>query len=116
MAVFFPHPLSNLSVEETNQARDLVLKLHPETVVNFRATFLLEPPKAEVKIFLELEHAGRITSDAPRPSRLAQVQYDVISGLKTAGYHESVIDLREAKRISHQIIGPEHHAGLTVYV
>ncbi|KAM4057370.1 copper amine oxidase, enzyme [Hirsutella rhossiliensis] len=115
MVTSFPHPLSGLSIHETNRARDLVLKLHPGTVIDFRATFLLEPPKAEVKEFLELEHADRITSDTPRPARLAQVRYDVIGGSKAAEYHESVIDLLKAKRISHQIIGPEHHAGLTVF-
>ncbi|EQL03100.1 copper amine oxidase [Ophiocordyceps sinensis CO18] len=110
-----PHPLSSLSIDETNRARDLVLNLHPGTVLDFRATFLLEPPKAQVTKFLELEHAGRLAPDDPRPARLAQVRYDVIGGSKAAEYHESVIDLGEARRVSHQIIGTEHHAGLTVF-
>lgn len=109
-----PHPFSDLTVDETTQARDLVLELHPGTVIDFRAIYLLEPPKVDVTPFLELEHAGRLTAATPRPARLAQVRYDVIGGSKTHEYHESVIDLRAAKCVSHQVVGPEHHAGLTV--
>lgn len=109
------HPLLDLTVDETNRARDLVLKLHPGTVIDFRAIYLLEPPKAEVKRFLELEHGGRVTSATGRPARLAQVRYDVIGGSKAAEYHELVIDLGASKRVSHQVVGPEHHAHLTVF-
>lgn len=116
MAASLLHPLSSLSIDETNQARDLVRRSHPEAVIDFRAIFLLEPPKAEVKQFLEVEHAGKITSATPRPPRLAQARYDVIGGSRAPEYHESVIDLGQAKRVSHQVVCPEHHAALTVYV
>ncbi|KJZ75173.1 Copper amine oxidase 1 [Hirsutella minnesotensis 3608] len=115
MGVSIPHPLSSLSVEETNQARDTVLKLHPGAIVDFRTIYLLEPPKLEVKLFLELEHNGSVTDDTPRPARLAQVRYDVIGGLKAAEYHESVIDVIACKRVGHTIVGSAHHAGLTVF-
>ncbi|PFH56838.1 hypothetical protein XA68_15930 [Ophiocordyceps unilateralis] len=111
----FPHPLSSLSVDEINQARDLVLKLHPGTVIDFRTIYLLEPPKADVLPFLALEHAGNVTRSTPRPARLAQARYDVIGGSQAAEYHESVVDLGAGQRVSHQVIPTEHHAGLTVF-
>lgn len=115
MATRIPHPLSDLTVEETNQARDLVLALHPGTVVNFRTIYLIEPPKADVLPFLELEHAGKVTELTPRPARLAQARYDVVhSGSKIPEYNESVVDLRKSHRVSHQVVGSEHHASLTV--
>ncbi|POR32107.1 Amine oxidase [Tolypocladium paradoxum] len=115
MATTIPHPFSDLTIDETTQARDIVLELHPGTVIDFRAIYLLEPPKVDVKPFLELEHAGRLTDDTPRPARLAQVRYDVIGASKKYEYHESIIDLGALKRVGHQIVGPEYHAGLTVH-
>jgi primary-amine oxidase len=110
-----PHPLSHLSLNETNQARDIVLGLHPGTVLNFRTVYLHEPPKAEVLPFLDLEHAGKVTESTPRPSRLAQARYDVIKpGSKRPEYHESVVDIRTRQRVSHQVVGTEHHASLTM--
>ncbi|RCI13077.1 hypothetical protein L249_1115 [Ophiocordyceps polyrhachis-furcata BCC 54312] len=104
-----------LSIQETNQARDLVLKLHPGAVIDFRTIYLLEPPKAEVLPFLALEHAGKVTRSTPRPARLAQAKYDVIGGSKAAEYHESVLDLTAAKVVSHEVIPTDFHAGLTVF-
>ncbi|KAH8890097.1 copper amine oxidase [Thozetella sp. PMI_491] len=115
MANPIPHPLSDLTIEETNRARDIVVALHPNTVIDFRVIYLLEPPKAEVLPFLALEHAGKLTAETPRPARLAQTRYDVIGGSKVPQYHESVIDLNTQKRVNHQIVGSEHHASLTVF-
>ncbi|RDA87768.1 hypothetical protein CP532_2464 [Ophiocordyceps camponoti-leonardi (nom. inval.)] len=100
---------------ETNHARDLVLKLHPGAVIDFRTIYLLEPPKAEVLPFLALEHAGKVTRSTPRPARLAQARYDVIGGSKAAEYHESIFDLTASKVVSHDIIPTDYHAGLTVF-
>ncbi|KAH8898240.1 copper amine oxidase [Thozetella sp. PMI_491] len=115
MATHLPHPLSDLSVDETNRARDAVLALHPGTVIDFRTIYLLEPPKAEVVPFLELEHAGKLTGDSSRPSRLAQARYDVIGGSRVPEYHESVIDINTLHRVGHNVIGSEHHASLTIF-
>lgn len=115
MAARIPHPLSALSLNETNQARDIVLSLHPGTIVNFRTVYLTEPPKAEVIPFLALEHAGKVTEFTPRPARLAEARYDVVTtGSKYPEYHESVVDLRTLQRVKHQVVGSEHHASLTV--
>ncbi|PHH71942.1 hypothetical protein CDD82_6249 [Ophiocordyceps australis] len=115
MVATVPHPLSDLTVEETNHARDVVLQLHPGAVIEFRLIFLLEPPKEQMKAFLHLEHSGNVTSSTPRPQRLAQARYDVIGGSQAVEYHESVIDLTTWQRISHEVVGAESHAGLAIY-
>lgn len=109
-----PHPLSALSIEETNQARDVVRTLHPGAVLDFRAIYMLEPPKSEVLKFLALEHEGKVTESTPRPDRLAQLRYDVIEAGKEPEYHESVVDLRTNKRTHHEVVGSQHQASLTV--
>lgn len=110
-----PHPLSALSVDETNLARDVVLSCHPEGILYFRQILLLEPPKSEVVPFLELEHSGKLRSVTPRPQRLAKVQYDVITkGIRFPQYQESVVDLRRKRRVGHEVIATEKHAALTM--
>ena len=111
-----PHPLSDLSILEINRAREAIISLHEGCVLDFRTIYLLEPPKLDVLPFLELEHAGKVTADTPRPARLAQAKYDVIGGSKVPEYHESVIDVQSGTRIKHEIISSEHHASLTMYV
>ncbi len=114
MAAAVPHPLSDLSIAETNRARDFILSLHPKTVIDFRAIYLLEPPKADVIPFLELEHAGGLTAETPRPPRLAQARYDVIGGSKVPEHHESVIDLVTLSRVEHRILDAGKHASLAM--
>lgn len=116
-----PHPLSALTADEVRQARDVILKLHPSSVIDFRVIYLLEPPKADVVRFLDAEHAGTLTADTPRPPRLAQLNYDVIGGSTgdaavPTQYHESVVDLGAGKRISNELIDTKYHASLGMYV
>ncbi|CAK7217147.1 hypothetical protein SEUCBS140593_003106 [Sporothrix eucalyptigena] len=75
-AATIPHPLSALSAAETNRARDVVVSLHQGCVLDFRTIYLHEPSKADVLHFLELEHAGKVTADTPRPARLAQANFE----------------------------------------
>ncbi|KAK1851036.1 copper amine oxidase [Colletotrichum chrysophilum] len=110
-----PHPLSALSLEETNKARDIVLAAHPGSVLDFRQNYLWEPPKAEVLKFLDLEHSGKLTASSPRPARCAQVFYDVIGGATKAQYFESIVDLGLRKIVDQKLIGSEHQASLTIY-
>lgn len=108
-----PHPLSALSIDETNLARDVVLSYHPEEVLYFRQILLLEPPKNEVVPFLDLEHSGKLCPDTPRPQRLAKVQHDMISkGSRLPQYQESVVDLRRKQRVGHEVIAKEKRAAL----
>jgi len=111
-----PHPLSGLSPDETNVARDVVVASHPDTIVYFREIYLSEPPKAQLREFLALEHSGRLSPTTPRPSRLALCQYDVIGREKSTEYHESVVDIRLRRRVKHQIVDKKFHAALVVYV
>lgn len=109
-----PHPLSILSLQETERARQAVLALHSNTVVDFREIYFQEPPKAELTKYLDLEHSGQLTPSSPRPTRLAKCQYDVIGSDKIPEYHESWIDVESGKCTKHELIGKQHHASLTL--
>jgi primary-amine oxidase len=108
------HPLSILSIEETNLARDVVKAAHPNVVIDFREIFLEEPPKAQLLEFLAIEHVGRLSPTTPRPPRLALCQYDVIGSDRIPQFHESVIDVVLQERVKHTVVGKEHHASLTL--
>jgi primary-amine oxidase len=111
------HPYKSLDIEETRVARDVVLSLHPDVVVDFREIYLQEPEKEVMKNYLESEHAvspGQ-SSDAKPPPRLAKCQYDVIGSDKIPEYHESVIDIEMQKRVRHKVVGKEKHASLTLW-
>lgn len=107
-----PHPLDILTVEETSKARDIVSKLHPNTVLSFREIYLEEPPKGQLIKYLIAEHAGE---DAPRPARTALVQYDTIGSDRVPHYNEAIVDLNRNERIKHVVVDDKvHHAGLTM--
>ena len=108
------HPLSILTIEETNIAREIVLAHYDKEVIDFREIFLQEPPKAELTKYLDLEHSGRLSPTSPCPARLAKCQYDVIGTDRIPAYHESVVNINTGKRIKHEIIGKEHQAALTL--
>lgn len=112
-----PHPFKTLGSEETRIARDVVLSLHPDVVIDFREIFLKEPNKEAMKQYLSLEHAAKPgqSVDSKRPPRLAQCQYDVIGSDKIPEYHESVVDVETRKRVKHEVIGKEHHASLSLW-
>ena len=110
-----PHPLSILTEEETNVARNAVIAGHPDTVIDFRQIFLNEPPKVQLREFLALEHSGRLSPTSPRPARLALCQYDVIGADRVPSFHEALVDVALGKKVKHQVIGKEHHASLTTY-
>lgn len=110
-----PHPLSILSEQETNVARDVILASYPGSVINFREIYLQEPSKAELKEFLALEHSAKLSPTSPRPARLALCQYDVV-GPKHVEYHESVVDVNAKKRVSHEVVGLPQHASLVMFV
>ena len=110
------HPLSILSIAEFDIARNVVLESHPGAVVSFREIFLQEPAKAELLKFLDLEHTNRLSPSSTRPARLARAQYDVIETDKIPKSHESVVDVQQKRRVSHEILEAENHASLTQFV
>ncbi|KAE8349589.1 copper amine oxidase [Aspergillus coremiiformis] len=109
-----PHPLAVLSEEETSIARDVVLAQHPKTIIQFREIYLSEPGKDQLREFLTLEHAGRLSPTTPRPPRLALCQYDVIGSDRLPVYQEALVDVNTRKRVEHRVIAKEHHASLTL--
>lgn len=111
-----PHPLAPLNINETHVARDVVLASHEKSILDFRSLSLLEPIKAELLPFLELENAGQLTAETPRPARLAIVTYDVIGIDKVAAYYESTVDVgvSPAKLVNQTLVSKPAHAALTL--
>ena len=107
--------MSALTIEETNAARDVILKSHPGASIYFRTLYLLEPPKAELLKFLDTEHAGSLSPNTARPARVAEVKYDAIeSGSKVPVYMESHVDIGRRERVKNETISSEFHASLTL--
>ncbi|KAG9237669.1 copper amine oxidase [Amylocarpus encephaloides] len=95
-----PHPLDALSVSETNAASHAILHTRGSSVaINFRSIFLEEPPKKELSEYLELEHSSRLSSQTPKPTRLAKVQYDAVNWNKEHAYMESLVDVATGKEV-----------------
>jgi primary-amine oxidase len=110
----FPHPLDPLSVIESDSVRDTILRTRgQDSAIHFRSIFLEEPLKKELSQFLDLEAAGKITSQSPRPARIAKVQYDVIRSTKYHEYMESWIDVKLDTEVRHRLIDNMHQAALT---
>jgi primary-amine oxidase len=108
------HPLAPMTIEEANIARQVVLSNLPDCVVEFRASALQEPAKADLVKFLDLEHAGKLNAESARPPRLVRVHYDAIDGSKVPKSMESVVDVEQKKRIEHEVVDTECHPCLTV--
>jgi primary-amine oxidase len=109
-----PHPLDQLSATESDLARQVILDTRGgHATIRFRSIALEEPPKKELWAFLELEHAGRLTTQTRRPARQAKAQYDVIRGNKDIEYTESVVDVGSGKETEHRVVEKVHQAALT---
>lgn len=108
-----PHPFQQLSLEEAAVVKEIILSQHDGELVLIREIAVAEPAKAEMLPFLELEHAGKLTAETPRPARLAFCRYDTISSReKLPIFQEATVDLSKRTRVKHEIIGKEHHAPL----
>lgn len=106
------HPLTALSLHETEIVRDIILKANSSAVVLFREIFLHEPPKAQLQAFLECEHSGQDASlKLPRQGR---AMFDLIDNNKKMSYCESVVDIGEGKVVLHEIVNVEHQPTLTL--
>lgn len=107
-----PHPLQNLSIQETQQAKDIILSEHKDALVIIREIWLQEPPKQVLKKYLQAEHSGNLNASYPKPPRCAAVQYDVVGSDKIPYFHEAVVDVEKKSLIKHEIISKEQHAPL----
>jgi primary-amine oxidase len=108
-----PHPLEPLSVAESAKARQAIVSAWGvDVLIQFRSIALDEPVKEELVMFLEAEHAGTVSSETPRPARLAMVQYDVVQNDKSHEYTQSLIDINTAKEISRRVIDQRRQAAL----
>ncbi|KJZ75220.1 hypothetical protein HIM_05414 [Hirsutella minnesotensis 3608] len=97
-----PHPLAPLSEDECLKVRDALIKFHgPDESLFFRSLYLKEPLKAELVPFLEAEHAGNLTPETSRPSRLALVEYDVVKPEKHI-HTRSDVNVETGQVVSHR--------------
>jgi len=110
------HPLQSISAAEIQSARDVVLTFHEKDVISFREIFIQEPRKAELSLYLDAEHNGKLSSATASPSRLAKCQYDVIGSDKIPYYHEATIDIKAGTVLEHEVIGEGLQPALTLYV
>lgn len=106
------HPLQQLSVQETQQVKDVILAEYKSELVIVREIWLQEPPKQLLKKYLELEHSGSLTNSSPKPARCAAAQYDVVGSDKIPYFHEAVVDVEKKTFVKHEIISKEQHAPL----
>ena len=110
-----PHPLDGLSVSETQIARQVVLDLHSDALINFREIFLAEPRKQDLIEFLAIEHSGKkVDEETPRPPRLAKCLYDVILHNRSLEYTESTVDVEKKSSVETAIVDVKQHASLTL--
>jgi primary-amine oxidase len=108
------HPLTTLSVEETNIARDIIRACHAGSVLHFRILYLQEPPKADLIRYLDLEHSGSLKPDSPRPARLARVHYDVVDDKAKPEFHEAVVDVEKRERVLVETVKADVHQAFTL--
>jgi primary-amine oxidase len=111
-----PHPFDQLSAEEINCAREIVLQARGRHAIQFRSIFTEEPRKADLVPFLEAEHSGQLTLRTKRPARLARIHYDVIQDDKTHDYTESVVDVEAGKEVLYRVVDKKHQPALTLCV
>lgn len=108
------HPLDDLTLEEINLARKIILETHPTAVIYFREIYLAEPPKRELQLYLDEEHLGNATINTPRPSRRAKCQFDVIGPSRVPEFHEAFADLKLECLQEEEMVDKRHHASLTM--
>ncbi|KAN0071824.1 Copper amine oxidase, enzyme domain containing protein [Elaphomyces granulatus] len=106
------HPLDILLADEINTARDVILIQYPGKVIGFREIYLQEPPKAELKEFLALEHSGRLSPTSPRPVRLARCLFDVFGSKNVPEIHEALVDVVLRKTVKDEKVGSKQHVNL----
>lgn len=113
-AVGIKHPLDQLSEDEIRTASAVVRQARNTPLLVFRNVFNLEPPKADLIPYLDVERAGTLCGDTPRPPRRARAQYDVIEHDGTRYYMESTVDLATGEEVDTRRLHGHQRATFTV--
>jgi primary-amine oxidase len=103
------HPFDPLSSDEISRAAATVRPHFGSQEPNFRVITLQEPSKKEMIPFLDNEHAGRATEQAP--VRCARVEVVIRLSEEQNGLFELSVDLDNNK-----IIAKQHHHGKHSYI
>ncbi|TDZ36599.1 Copper amine oxidase 1 [Colletotrichum spinosum] len=111
----YAHPLSALSIDETSSAAEVIRKLHPNSIIQFRVIYLREPAKKDLIKFLDLEHASQLIPETPRPPRQATVHYVVVEGNNAPKSIEAVVDLGKRERVWEKVVDTNVHPSFTLH-
>lgn len=110
-----PHPLDQLSIDEINKTRDVILRAHPSSSIIFRTITLEEPAKVLLLPFLQAEHRREVTNRTRRPPRLARVLFDAIEEDRSLELCDSVVDVTLGEEVSFDLIEKKYHSPLNAY-
>lgn len=111
-----PHPLEQLSTNEIDIARDVILQVRLPASVVFRNIALEEPAKAQLLPYLLAERTGELNHETERPPRLAHVLYDIVTSAPAREFCESVVNVETREEVSFDVVEQQYHAPLSGFV
>jgi len=104
-----PHPLDQLSKEEALRAVAILKKEHPGKQLHIKNVQAQEPPKSQMRVYLDAEHAGHPIAPPPR------VAYCTFYILDDKRAQELWIDLDTATVIRRQFFPKGSHPPCDMY-
>jgi len=111
-----PHPLDQLSTNEIDIARDVILQARLPASVVFRNTALEEPTKNDLLPYLVAERNGKLNDGTLRPPRLARVLYDIVTSEPAWEFCDSVVNVETSEEVSFEVVEHHYHAPLSGFV
>lgn len=97
------HPLDPALPEEIRQATALIKSHYAGVSLHFKAAGLEEPPKAQLKDFLDAEHNGRALPSIPRQIFLIwYIEY-------TPRLFEAIVDITNKRIVHHKELPRDFH-------
>ncbi|RPB26295.1 hypothetical protein L211DRAFT_781996 [Terfezia boudieri ATCC MYA-4762] len=108
-----PHPLDQLSTNEIDIARDVVLQARLPASVVFRNTALEEPTKKVLLPYLVAERNGKLNDATLRPPRLARVLYDIVTSDAAWEFCDSVVNVETSEEVFFEVVEHHYHAPLS---
>ncbi|PSN70367.1 copper amine oxidase [Corynespora cassiicola Philippines] len=99
----FAHPLDPATAKEIENATSQIKNLFYGIPLHFKAAGLDEPPKQELKAYLEAEHSGKPVPDLPR--RIFAIWYIK----RTPRLFEGVVDVTNNQVLSYKELPRDFH-------
>lgn len=111
-----PHPLDQLSTNEIDIVRDVVLQARLPASVVFRNIALEEPAKRDLLPYLVAERDRELKTEILRPPRLARVLYDIVTSEPAWEFCESIVNVDAGEEASFEPVEQQYHAPLSGFV